>query len=289
MRFGVAIATAGRADVLASTLVHIKATLRDGDTLVVVGAAQEDWPAPEARDGIDLLLSPKGSTLQRNAAIDHLTGKVDVIVFFDDDFMPRADWLDQAERLLRAHPDIIAFTGRVVADGISGPGMSPQDGARALEAHIPDTSDEMRLEENIPSYGCNMGFRAEAIGSERFDIRLRLYAWQEDADFSCRVARTGRRVRAGSLLGVHLGVKAGRMPGKRLGYAQIANPVYLMRKGTMRPVEALALMARNVAANLAKSLRPESWVDRRGRLIGNLRAFADLCQGRMDPERVEQL
>jgi hypothetical protein len=33
-------------------------------------------------------------------------------------------------------------------------------------------------------------------------------------------------------------------------------------------------MSRNLAANVIFSLRPESWVDRRGRLAGNRRPFS---------------
>jgi hypothetical protein len=45
-------------------------------------------------------------------------------------------------------------------------------------------------------------------------------------------------------------------------------------------------MSRNIAANALKTLRPEPWVDRRGRLLGNLRAIADLVTGRLDPRKV---
>ncbi len=51
-------------------------------------------------------------------------------------------------------------------------------------------------------------------------------------DFSRLVARYGQVVSAKQLEGVHLGTKVGRSPGVRLGYSQIANPVYLMRKRT---------------------------------------------------------
>lgn len=287
MKFGIAIATTGRPDILSCVLPHVRAALRPGDRLVIVGAAPEDWPCPDQRKGTELLLAPRGSTFQRNAAIEHFKGQVEAIVFFDDDFLPRADWLDEAERLLVSDPRIAAFTGRVIVDGILGPGLSPQDRARLLAAGAKD--QVTRVEDGFPSYGCNMGFRASAIGDKRFDERLRLYAWQEDVDFSARVSAEGRRVRAHALAGVHLGVKTGRVPGRKLGYAQIANPVYLMQKGTMRPGHALPLMARNVAANVAKSLRPEVWADRRGRLFGNLVALMDLCRGRVQPERVEQV
>ena len=41
-----------------------------------------------------------------------------------------------------------------------------------------------------------------------------------------------------------------------------------------------------VAANLARSVRPEPYVDRAGRCLGNVRAALDLMTGRLDPARI---
>jgi hypothetical protein len=90
-------------------------------------------------------------------------------------------------------------------------------------------------------------------------------------------------------VGVHLGVKSGRLPGTRLGYSQIANPLYLLRKGTYSPTKCFAQIGRNLAANLAHSLVPEPFVDRRGRLKGNCKALKDLFSGTLRPEEVLKL
>jgi hypothetical protein len=63
----------------------------------------------------------------------------------------------------------------------------------------------------------------------------------------------------------------------------------LYRKGTFALGKAINLMNRNLAANLVKSLSPEPYVDRVGRLSGNLRALTDLALGRLDPERAPLL
>jgi hypothetical protein len=42
-------------------------------------------------------------------------------------------------------------------------------------------------------------------------------------------------------------------------------------------------------ANLARSLYPEPWVDRKGRLKGNAMALMDLVIGRISPRRILQL
>jgi hypothetical protein len=86
--------------------------------------------------------------------------------------------------------------------------------------------------------------------------------------------------------GVHLGTKTGRTPGVKLGYSQIANLVYLMRKGTVSRHRAFDMMGRNLASNLYHTLRPVAWADHSGRLWGNLLACIDLALGRCDPQRV---
>jgi hypothetical protein len=45
-------------------------------------------------------------------------------------------------------------------------------------------------------------------------------------------------------------------------------------------------MSRNLLANFAKVIRPEPWVDRRGRVVGNMLGFLDLIRGRLHPTRI---
>jgi hypothetical protein len=74
-----------------------------------------------------------------------------------------------------------------------------------------------------------------------------------------------------------------------LGYSQIANPLYLVRKGTVPPRFAFNLALRNLVANAVKSPRPEPNVDRFGRLRGNLIALVDIARGRSHPRRALEL
>ena len=128
-----------------------------------------------------------------------------------------------------------------------------------------------------------MAFRRSAVGDLRFDERLVLYGWLEDRDFAARVARGGGRLaRIGGALGVHLGVGAGRMADRRLGYAQIANPIYLLRRGSMSVGDFARRVATDLASNLSKAPRSPA---RRRRLAGNLIAFAEALVGRCAPER----
>ena len=134
-----------------------------------------------------------------------------------------------------------------------------------------------------------LAFRTAGIGSLRFDERLPLYGWQEDLDFCGALRGSGRIVRTNLVWGVHLGTKRGKGSEVRLGYSQIVNPAYIVRKGNMSLAYALRLAARNFFANLVKSMRPESYIDRRGRLRGNLIGLFHLLTGRLTPEYILKL
>jgi hypothetical protein len=122
-----------------------------------------------------------------------------------------------------------------------------------------------------------------------FDEKLPLYGWQEDTDFSRRLARYGTIARSERLLGVHLGTKGGRTSGVRLGYSQVANPIYLVRKGSVSMGYAAKLICKNLLANHSRLLAPEPWIDRPGRCKGHWIAILDLVRGRDDPRRILML
>ena len=280
MRLCVGIASAGRRRTLEVTLRHLARQSRLPDTLYLCAVGEdpnrivlEALPFPVVQ-----VPSAKGLTIQRNAILD-AAADADAILFLDDDFLCAADYLARAEDLLTEHPDIAMLTGRVLADGIKGPGLSVAEAESILE-YAPRGTDDTRDVHN--GYGCNMVVRMTAAVGLRFDEGLPLYGWLEDVDFSRRLAERGRVVRADALRGIHLGVKSGRSPGRQLGYSQIANPVRLVRAGTMAPHRALSIMLRNILANVVRSPRPEPWVDRYGRLRGNLHGLADLVLGRLD-------
>ena len=132
----------------------------------------------------------------------------------------------------------------------------------------------------------HFAWRRSASFGLRFDENLPLYSWLEDVDFCRALTPHGVIVRCTALRGVHLGTKRGRTSGLRFGYSQIANPIYLARKGTLAWWRAARQIARNVVANVARAPRPEPWVDRRGRLRGNVLAATDLIARRLDPSRI---
>ncbi|MEI3852990.1 MULTISPECIES: glycosyltransferase family 2 protein [Ensifer] len=292
MNIVVGIATAGRRAVLSETLLHLTQQARKPDAILICPSTAEDIDEAKAGElplDIRIVEGNKGSSAQRNAILDH-AATADLIVFFDDDFLPRHDFLAETERLFTRSADIVVATGLVLADGIHGPGISIADAQAILAADAGARPDEV-AEPAFNAYGCNMVFRVSAIAAEctRFDERLPLYGWQEDVDFCRRLAPRGRIMKSPALRGVHLGNKRGRTSGLRFGYSQIANPLYLRNKGTVGLKWALRLMGGNIAANILGSLKPQGLVDRRGRLKGNLIAFGDFVRGRLDPRRVLDL
>jgi hypothetical protein len=292
LKLAVGIATVGRPKILAETLRELARQARMPDRVFICPALPEDFDKGETAElpyPVKVVSGRRGLCGQRNAILD-ASAEFDMMIFFDDDFFPSRAFLAEAERCFVERPDTVAASGRVIADGVTGPGIDVAS-ARAILA-----SDEARkpadgCAEQYAAYGCNMVVRLAPIHAHglRFDEDLPLYGWLEDIDFCRRVAPYGRIVKNQKMAGVHLGHKGGRPNGVPLGYSQIANPLYMCRKGSYRLDHALENMAKNFAANCGKLFWPEPWVDRRGRLGGNLLALADLLRGRLDPRRVRQL
>jgi glycosyltransferase involved in cell wall biosynthesis len=289
LKIAIAIATAGRRDVLSKTVGHLFEQTRIADELLICPAKRHDFdPACLVRypGHSDVFHGPVGTSSQRNVLID--ASMADVMIFFDDDFLPCNDYVAEVEALFASRPDVVMATGKLLADDIGGPGLTPEQGMRILESAGPNCAS-VSTTAIYNGYGCNMAVRLRPVRGHRirFDEHLPLYAWLEDLDFSRQLVPYGDIVRSPRLRGVHLGTKgASRSSGVRLGYSQIANPVYLARKGTMHWPLARSHMARNLAANSARSFAPEAWVDRRGRLRGNVVALWDWVRGRIDPQRV---
>lgn len=293
MKLVVVIASLGRPDVLGGMLEQLASQTRQPDRVLLSLVDESDCPALDTLDAgfpIEAIYGRKGLAAQRNAGLEATLADADIITFFDDDFLPEASYLMRVEQAFQSHDDIAVVHGNVVADGVCGVGLGFEEGRAALAgAAALATSDTPVIRDHTSAYGCNMSFRASLVGGTRFDERLVLYGWQEDRDFSFQIGRKGRVAWLSNAVGVHLGVKGGRVNGLRLGYSQVVNPLYLLGKGTMPATAVANLMLRNIAANAARSVRPEPWVDRRGRLSGNLLALRDVLCGRIDPEHVLKL
>jgi GT2 family glycosyltransferase len=279
------IATRGGSAVLKSTLDHVLQQTRRPDGVIVCGTSEADLESVRNAEWIESITAPPGLPIQRNAILK-LAGEGDIVLFLDDDFLMAPDYVEITARAFEGNPDIAASTGDPIADGARGPGYTAE---QALEMIQNDTGPRNDVVQPAPhGYGCNMAIRvavAHAHGIE-FDERLPLYAWSEDVDYTHRIGHHGRIVKLLGARGVHLGTKHGRTSGRRLGYSQVANPIYLYFKGSYSLGRAARSVLRNIAMNTAKSLRPEPYIDRRGRLVGNAMAFRDIVRGKLAPERI---
>lgn len=285
LRLFVVVATVGRPGILAKTIARLGRQLRLADGIVVASVTEQDVAGLERNlPATERIFSAKGLCNQRNNALRHLHGRADIILFLDDDFVAADDYLLEVERLFTERPDIVGATGHVIADGIKGAGFGFEQAVAIVESDTPAAERAVRKERAL--YGCNMAIRVDAAAGLRFDEALPLYGWLEDIDFTYRLGRRGMLVKSDRLRGVHMGAKGGRTSGLRLGYSQVANPVYMLRKGSAPPKLAYAMMTRNLSSNAIRSLAPEPQIDRIGRLRGNLLALWHLVRGRLDPRHI---
>lgn len=285
MRMAVGFATCGRADVLRDAVrLALEQTLQPAKVIVCYTKPEDVTGLPE-HPLLTLVQSAPGLPRQRNVILDRVAD-CDGIVFFDDDFLASGLYLETARDVLAANRWIVAATGLPIADDAKGPGLSVAQGLAMIAAD--GERKDLGFTPAPHGYGCNLAIRLGTVRAYglRFDERLPLYGWSEDIDFTHRIARHGGIVKLHGARGVHLGAKQGRSSGRRLGYSQVANPIYLRAKGSYSWRRALGSVGRNVAANGVGALWSEPWIDRRGRLLGNALAFADLVRGRLAPERV---
>lgn len=287
MRTAVIIASAGRPQILAEAIRNIDELEGEFDRVVSVpderslpeGGVPAHWIA---------LTGTRGSAAQRNAALDRLQGH-DVLIFFDDDAVVRADYVVQAVKFFESHPHVVGITGEVLLDGaVIRVGEVSIDVARAriAESSTLPTSGLWRSSKVL--YGCNFAVRFSAAPSTRFDARLPLYSWLEDDDFAVQFSRSGALAHVDDCVIVHRGAASGgREAHERFGYSQVCNPVYLWRKGSYSFTRAAEHALRSSGSNLLRSIRGPQW--RRRRLHGNLLAAGDLLRGRVTPERILDL
>lgn len=287
----VVIASLGRPKNVASLLDRLAGQSLLPDQVVLSMESPADAP-PEADYPFVLkrIFGPRGSCQQRNRGLDCLQPGIDIVAFLDDDYIPSRFAIAGMAKFFATFPETAGASGRLLADGIGGPGidfdaaiaMVDDEDARGAPAGLTVSASHPGL------YGCNMAYRLSMIRGIRFDEKLPLYGWQEDIDFGGQIS--GPLVYTDAFHGVHCGEKRGRdRNGRRLGYSQIANPWYLKHKGTMPAAFAYRLMLRSLVANHVRVLRPEAWIDRKGRMAGNWLAIRDILLRRADPRRILEI
>jgi glycosyltransferase involved in cell wall biosynthesis len=286
----VGIPTRGRSHILAQTLAFLEKQERSPDRIFVAYAEAAD--IGEARGlfpQVSFIQTELGLTRQRNAILGHARDS-DLLIFVDDDFYLDPHYLKIAEQFFAAHPEVVAASGRLLADDVKGPGLTVEQAMAIVAGNAADRQAQ-HITPAFFAHGCNMCLRMAPIREHvlRFDETLPLYGWYEDWDFSRQLVPFGSIVRISNACGVHLSVKIGRLSGIRMGYAQVANPIYLARKGTFPWSHVFKFIVGPFIKNLVWSVAPEPHIDRWGRFWGNLAAFRDLLTGTLNPQHIINL
>ena len=289
MHITIGIATRGRAAILAGVLRDLARQSRPADRILVCHVSADDIAGCTTISGVEFITAPAGLPKQRNRILDEAADS-DVVLFLDDDFLCNSAFLSVLGSSFQNHPDMVVATGTVIADGANAPGYDLAEGA-ALLAADPGAAAPLQVTEAFNGYGCNMAFRMAPVRAHniRVDERLPLYAWYEDIDVTRRLGAYGKILRLAGARGVHLGSKSGRVPGLRLGYSQVVNPIYLALKGSFPWSHAIPSAARHCLKNLLRAPFPEPWADRWGRFRGNMIGLWDVLRGRITPERILDL
>lgn len=304
MKAFVIIATKGRPAISYECLNTLQKQSHPIEHIFVVGSEIIDTDGLENHSlytsgTVTLNYANGGLTAQRNAGLDAMrfayTAQMDpeewFVVFLDDDFRIAPDWIEHCANGFQTHRNLIGAGGCVLADGITKNGISESEAHAYLMGYLPAKDNFWAgvYSRSVPDlYGCNMAYRGTFALNERFDEKLPAYGWQEDVDYSTRAADYGELRYLPKAKGVHLGVTDGRVSGLCFGYSQVANPIYLIKKATIRKRKALLLMAKNIISNCIKTLLLNTKKDYRGRLHGNYLAFCDTIKRSCDPENIKQ-
>jgi glucosyl-dolichyl phosphate glucuronosyltransferase len=143
-----------------------------------------------------------GKNLALNRALDHLRrsrSEPELVVFTDDDVLPREDWLVQLARSAAEHPDIDLFGGRIVPQW---PATTP-DWLNQVRDYFGVLFAATETDEGPCAggeiFGPNMAIRGGVLAAgARFDPRigpngLAGYAMGSETEFLQRLERTGHR------------------------------------------------------------------------------------------------
>ena len=291
----VVLISKGRPEVLDDTIDSVvEQTLRPAQILVVV-PGEKDLPHKDRGAAVQKIVGPLGICVQRNAAIDAIPADTDVVAFFDDDFELRPDYLDIAVRYLAAHPEIVAFSGQLLANGE----VSRERAKELVRQSKPQPESEYTFQPKGRDYilhGCNMIIRRSALSLERFDENLPLYAYGEDYEMSMRLERHGQIGKFSGCLGVHLETAGGRVREVQRGYSFIANNWYFVQRGSVHLSPFMArvrfwviCVAKPIVTGLLNQVRGDKSKDWPERVRGYFIALGDLPRGRCHPKRILEL
>jgi glycosyltransferase involved in cell wall biosynthesis len=293
MFLSVVIASKGRAEVLNETIDSLDAQTRRADEIIVVVTSEQDYNKKiKEISGVTVFLSSPGGSVQRNFGIERTSKDSDLVVFLDDDVELATDYLLRVENFFFCLPNVIAISGVPLLD-------IPEDGRMSRNDAKKRLSEPKNFKANVSFrddlYGCNMAVRRSFLNFERFDENLVGYSYLEDVDLGRRLNRRGLICNYGGDSLIHLGVPGGRISQRRLGYAQIMNPLYLFFvKGSLDINRLIYSIVKVPTGNILGAFgvlglfRKNVELDkaRKERVKGNIDVFQYILKNGIDPKSV---
>ena len=285
MKITIIIPSVGRDLILGETLSRLDHQTKQPEQILVVVPSKADLPE-SIPSSVEVIFSLKGICVQRNTGIEYCRTDSEIILFIDDDTFLHPTYIEFLERTFVENPDIGGVTGLLLRNG----DVSINEADRLLQDC--DATFDPRLS-SYHFYGCNFALRKAMLGNLRFDERLVLYAWLEDADFSMNFGQVAKICFAPALKAVHLMFPSGgRTNHIRFGFSQVMNPYYLCIKN--KPIFSFSEVIkehwlRGVSINLIKGVFGVNKKWRRDRLRGNLIAFRFILMGKILPEYASKL
>jgi glycosyltransferase involved in cell wall biosynthesis len=149
-----------------------------------------EWRLP-----LTYLYEPRlGKSTALNTGLRHTSG--DLVVFTDDDVLPKVDWLVQMRKAADSQPSFSIFGGAIIAHWELSP--EPWILKWQYTFSITDAAWEEGMLPATRIYGPNMAVRSHIIeAGYRFDTSLgpagRRYRMGEDTDFLQRISKAGFR------------------------------------------------------------------------------------------------
>ena len=180
LHFSVVVCTYNRVDDLRKCLegfAKVKFPPERFEVIVVDNNSQD-----ETRDLVERLRSnhswlqyvletEQGLSFARNRGIEESLGKI--VIFTDDDAVPRPDFLLEMQKAFSAYPSALCVGGRIYPDfDVSPPSWFNTNYETQVSAY--DMGDEPFVyEEQVGPFGTNMAFRRESFErAGRFDTTL---------------------------------------------------------------------------------------------------------------------
>lgn len=291
---GVVIASTNRPEILEQTLLSLVSRRTLPEATVISLAKEGDCPR-----NIDFLGFPAkvvysktaSSCSQRNVGLAALPKTIRFVVFLDDDMEVHDMCMEEVRGIFERNPDLAAFSGCLVANG----NIARGDARQMLDDHVipQGMPDYGLLPREWPGlYGCSMCMRKDLVEKEPFDENLPLYAIGEDTEIGFRLRKFGKVGGSARCLVVHLASRSGRVSEVGVGYAQIVNFIYFLKKRIGLPIcktlweRLVGIPFTNLACTMFPTLDRRSAIDRAGRLKGNLLAWRDLVILKIDPRRL---